>query len=413
MPETLKHDPPLILTIDDEEFIRDCFSDILEDHGYEVIQAENGRVGLEMIREHKPDLILCDLQMPEVNGLEVVRTVKEEFEKTPILIVSGAGVLDDAIEAVRVGAWDYLVKPLFNLNVLLQAVEKALDRARLIIQNEAYQKSLEEQTVKLQKEIEERKRTEKKLVQSEKMAALGDLVAGVAHEINTPLGIGVTGISYLNDATKIFQKQFEAGEATKSNLEKFLNDCEQACKVTLANLNRAAQLVNGFKQIAVDQSSDEKRPFNIKQYLDEILFSLYPRIKKTRHKVDVDVQNELEMNSFPGALSQVMTNLIMNSLLHGFEEKEEGLISITARQESEFIVFGYDDNGKGMTEEQQKKIFDPFFTTKRGAGGTGLGMHLVYNLVSEKLGGEISCVSEIDKGTSFTITVPREVADRE
>ncbi|MCG8550893.1 MAG: response regulator, partial [Desulfobacterales bacterium] len=202
MSDLKSNTPPLILTIDDEKNIRTSFKDTLEDNGYEVIAADNGRTGLEKVREHKPDLILCDLQMPEMNGFEVVRTVKKEFPKTPILIVSGAGVLDDAIEAVRLGAWNYLVKPLFNLDILLQAVEKALDRAKLIAENEAYQQSLEEQTVKLQQEIEERKRTEKQLVQAEKLAALGDLVAGVAHEINTPLGIGVTGISYLNDATR-------------------------------------------------------------------------------------------------------------------------------------------------------------------------------------------------------------------
>lgn len=406
MPETVSNNPPLILTIDDEKFIRDSFTDILEDNGYEVIQAENGHIGLEKIREHKPDLILCDLQMPEMNGLEVVRTVKEKFEKIPILIVSGAGVLDDAIEAVRLGAWDYLVKPLFNLDVLLQAVEKALDRAKLIAENEAYQKSLEEQTVKLQQEIEERKRTEKALVQSEKMAALGDLVAGVAHEINTPLGIGVTGISYLNDSTKAFKKLFAAGEATKTDLETFMEDCEETCQITLSNLNRAAKLVTGFKQIAVDQSSDEKRIFNIKQYIDEILFSLYPRIKKTKHTVSVDVPEDLEMNSYPGALSQVLTNLVMNSLLHGFEDIEKGRITITVKNDNHSIILRYEDNGKGMTQEHQKKIFDPFFTTKRGSGGTGLGMHLVFNLVSKKLNGEIHCTSTVDEGTFFKITVP-------
>ena len=408
MPDTISNNPPLILTIDDEKFIRNSFTDILEDNGYEVIQAENGQIGLEKIREHKPDLILCDLQMPEMNGLDVVRTVKAKFEKIPILIVSGAGVLDDAIEAVRLGAWDYLVKPLFNLDVLLQAVEKALDRAKLIAENEAYQKNLEEQTVKLQQEIEDRKRTEKQLVQSEKMAALGDLVAGVAHEINTPLGIGVTGISYLNDSTKAFKKRFAAGEATKTDLETFMEDCEEASQVTLSNLKRAAKLVAGFKQIAVDQSSDEKRIFNIKQYINEILFSLYPRIKNTKHSVNVDAPEDLEINSYPGAFSQVLTNLVINSLLHGFEDIEKGQITITVKKDDHSLILRYDDNGKGMTQEQQKKIFDPFFTTKRGSGGTGLGMHLVFNLVNKKLNGEIRCTSTLDEGTFFTITVPMD-----
>nr|WP_321403214.1 response regulator [uncultured Desulfobacter sp.] len=407
----LSNDPPLILTIDDEKVIRNSFTDILEDNGYEVIQAENGHIGIEKIRKLRPDLILCDLQMPEMNGLEVVRTVKAEFEKIPIIMVSGAGVLNDAIDAVRLGAWDYLVKPLFNLDILLQAVERALGRARLIAENEAYQKNLEEQTVKLQQEIEDRKRTEKQLVQSEKMAALGDLVAGVAHEINTPLGIGVTGISYLNDATRAFKKLFTAGEATKTDLENFIEDCEESCQVTLSNLNRAAKLVTGFKQIAVDQSSDEKRFFNVKQYIDEILFSLYPRIKKTQHTIHVDTPDDLEINSYPGAFSQVLTNLVINSLLHGFENMEKGTISIAVKNEDRSIMLYYEDNGKGMTPTQQKKIFDPFFTTKRGSGGTGLGMHLVFNLVSKKLNGQISCTSTLNEGTFFTIAIPTHNVD--
>ncbi len=397
---------PLVLTIDDEPSIRECFSDILEDNGYQVIMAENGRIGLEMIEKHRPDIILCDLQMPEVQGLEVVRRVHERYTKIPIIIISGTGGLDEALEAVRLGAWDYLVKPLFNLKTLLQAVEKALDRARLLAENEAYQKSLERRTRELQKEIEERKKTEKKLIQSEKMAALGDLVAGVAHEINTPLGIGVTGISFLKDAAISFKKLLREGNAKKSDLERFLDECQEACEVTLTDLERVARLVTSFKQIAVDQSSDGKRVFAIKQYVEEILFSLYPRIKKTKHVIRVDCPEKLMIDSFPGAFSQILTNLIMNSLLHGFEGREDGEIDIAVERDDDSIILRYKDNGKGLTEEQKDKIYHPFYTTKRGGGGTGLGMHVVYNLVTEKLGGEIQCESTLNHGILFILTVP-------
>ncbi len=406
-----KNSMPLVLIIDDEPSIRECFSDILEDDGYLVIMAENGRVGLEMIAEYRPDLILCDLRMPEVNGMEVVRRVHERYTKIPIIIISGTGVLDDALEAVRLGAWDYLVKPLYSLNTLLQAVEKALDRARLLAENEAYQKSLERQTRELQKEIEDRKKTEKKLIQSEKMAALGDLVAGLAHEINTPLGIGVTGISFLKDATTSFQKLFRAGNAKKSDLERFLEDCHEACEVTLTDLERVAQLVASFKQIAVDQSRDGRRVFDMKQYIEEILFSLYPKTKKTKHAIKVNCQEKLMIDSFPGAFSQILTNLIMNSLLHGFEDKERGQIDITVERDNSSIIIRYEDNGKGLTDAQKNKIYHPFYTTKRGAGGSGLGMHVVYNLVTEKLGGEIQCESVLNNGILFTLTVPGVVAD--
>lgn len=412
MAENENREQPLILTIDDEPAIRECFCDILEDSGYETVAAENGRIGLELIESLRPDLILCDMQMPEVGGVEVVRTVNRKYSKTPIIVVSGAGVVGDAIEAVREGAWDYLVKPLYSLKTLVQSVAKALERARLIAQNEEYQKNLEKRTEELQREIQDRKKAEKKLVQSEKMAALGDLVAGVAHEINTPIGIGVTGISFLQEATITFLRLFETGEAKKSDLEKFLGDCQEACEVTLTNLNRAAQLVTGFKQIAVDQSSGERRIFNIKQYINEILFSLHPRIKKTKHKIEVVSPDKLLLDSYPGAFSQILTNLLLNSLLHGFEDIEEGYITITISQKDKGVLLVYSDNGKGMNAEQKSKIFDPFFTTKRGSGGTGLGMNLVYNLVSETFGGEIECESSLGEGTVITISIPDVVKEQ-
>ncbi|MEE9397839.1 MAG: hybrid sensor histidine kinase/response regulator [Methylococcales bacterium] len=399
----------MILTIDDEKVLRESFCAYLEDHGYDVIQAENGRIGLQIIEENKPDLVLVDLSMPVVDGIEVVHTVNQKYPEIPIIVVSGTGIVGEVVEAMRRGAWDYLTKPIFDLKMLLNAVQTALERARLIADNKEYQRSLEEQTSQLQREITERKAAEKQLIRSEKMAALGELVAGVAHEINTPVGIGITGISYLSDITIEFRKLFKNGDIKKSDLEKYLMESEEACQMTMANLNRAAELVASFKQVAVDQSNDEKRKFNLKKYVADILLSLQPKIKKTSHQISTNYSQDLELDSYPGAFSQIITNLVMNSLIHGFEEMENGQMMLSVESDDANVTICFTDNGKGLTKEQGEKIFDPFFTTKRGSGSTGLGMHLVYNLVTEKLQGEIECESEAGKGILVKMILPKKL----
>ncbi|MBW1899261.1 MAG: HAMP domain-containing histidine kinase, partial [Deltaproteobacteria bacterium] len=172
------------------------------------------------------------------------------------------------------------------------------------------------------------------------------------------------------------------------------------------NLNRAADLIKSFKQVAVDQSGEVKRKFKLKRYTDELFISLRPKLKKTPHKIRFNCPEDLEIDSYPGIYSQIITNFILNSLNHGFEEGEEGLITIDIKKDGGELLVEYSDNGKGMEEETFKKIFDPFFTTSRGLGGTGLGMHIVYNLVTLTLGGKIKCFSLPGEGTTFLIRIP-------
>jgi len=403
---------PLILTIEDEENIRISICNFLEDSGYDVIEAENGLIGVELFEEKRPDLILCDMWMPEMDGIEVVRKISKEYPNTPIIIISGAAVVGDAIAVVRQGAWDYLIKPITDMEILVAAVEKSLDRSRLILENKLYQSSLEQRTQELKQQIEERKNAEKKLIQVEKMAALGDLVAGVAHEINTPVGIGITGISHLQDMITEFNTNFLKGKIKKSDLKNLLIDSEEACQMILTNLNRAAQLVSSFKQVAVDQTNDEIREIQMEKYFNEILLSLGPRMKKTGHTISLDCPDNIEITTFPGALSQIITNLIMNSVIHGFDNIKSGNISIVIRPDldgKKNTIINFSDDGKGMSAKDLEKLFDPFFTTKRGQGGTGLGMHLVYTLVVETLQGEINCTSEPGKGTLYKISIPNQL----
>ena len=395
-----------ILVIDDEIYIRDSVIGFLEDFGFEVVSAENGRVGLELFNTQNPDLVLCDLRMPVMDGLEVLAGVRQKNPKIPIIIVSGAGNISDTVEALRLGAWDYIIKPIQDMNVLYHAVTRAFERAELIREKHQYEKDLEAANGQLRISLETLERTRDQLVQSEKMAALGELVAGVAHEINTPVGVGVTAASFLDAKTSEFKKIYATGELKRSELENFLQTVEEVSNSILINMERAAELISSFKQVAVDQSSESRRQFNLKEYIDEILLSLGPRYKKTEHTIDVVCESDIELNSFPGAFSQIFNNLIMNSLIHGFRIIEKGAITVNISRQGKDILFVYRDNGRGMSAEEKEKVFDPFYTTMRGKGGTGLGMSIVFNLMTQTLKGHIECESSPGKGVVFTMRFP-------
>ncbi len=254
--------------------------------------------------------------------------------------------------------------------------------------------------------LESLKQAQKSLVESEKMAALGGLVAGVAHEINTPVGVGITAATHLQEKLKELVAEYKAGTMKRSTLDKYLETTEETLEITMTNLMRAAELIASFKQVAVDQSSEDRRRFNFKGYLNDVLLSLKHEYKKTKHRVEVSGPDDVEVDSFPGAFSQIVTNLLMNSLIHAYEKDDEGQILFEVRHDNGMIKLVYSDNGKGIPAENLPRIFDPFFTTKRGKGGSGLGMHIVYNLVKSKLNGTITCSSTVGQGTTFMIAFP-------
>ncbi len=253
------------------------------------------------------------------------------------------------------------------------------------------------------------KETQQNLVEAGKMASLGVLVAGVAHEVNTPVGIGVTAASYLEEQTRQFDSKYRSNQMKRSDLENYLTMAEDSAKVILDNLHLASERISSFKQVAVDQTSQEIRKFNLKSYIEDILTSIQPAYKKTKHKVVLTGDDSLSVISAPGALSQVFTNLVMNSLKHGFEGIEQGTMTIDVHRGQNGVEIVYSDNGVGMTPEVVQKIYDPFFTTKRGMGGSGLGMNIVYNLVTRTLGGEIRCESSPGNGAKFYINLPWEI----
>ena len=271
-----------------------------------------------------------------------------------------------------------------------------------------------ERTEDLEKQIEERKLIEKNLretqsvlVEAEKMASLGGLVAGVAHEVNTPLGIGITAITHLKDKLNELLHHYQSGEMKRSDLEAFLKISETSVSIVFDNLSRASQLIKSFKEISVDQSGADIREIYLYEYLEQLLISLQPNIKRRPIQVDISsIPTSLRLRLEPGALAQIFTNLIMNSLTHAFEPEQAGLIKISANTEGKNLLLRYQDNGKGIANENLRKIFEPFFTTKRHRGGSGLGLNIVYNLVTRKFRGKIHVESEIDQGVQFLIEFP-------
>jgi PAS domain S-box-containing protein len=263
---------------------------------------------------------------------------------------------------------------------------------------------LERRVAARTRELEE---AQEQLIESEKMAALGGLVAGLAHEINTPLGVGLTAASHLRDRVLATRRALERGALKRAELEALLADGEESAGLVVANLTRTADLVRSFKRGSVDQCSEERRTFDLGESLAEVVASLRPQYRRRPLRVVVDCPPGVSVDSLPGAVAQIVTNLVQNALLHAFGPDEPGTIRIAAAANGDDVELVYTDDGRGMDDAVRRRVFDPFFTTRRREGGSGLGMHIVYNLVTGALGGHIACASRPGEGTTFRMTFPR------
>jgi len=313
------------------------------------------------------------------------RTVKRDANDRPLRM---AGVTEDITE--------------------LREYERTLERVNQQLEERVGERTADLMMLngQLVKTIDELKLTQHQLVESEKLAALGSLVAGIAHEVNTPLGVGVTAASHLEQQAKQFAQRIDAGDIERSEIEAFRTVVLDTSAMVLRNLQRADKMIRSFKQVAVDQASEHPRRIDLNAYLEEILVSLQPALKRCKHELKIDVPPHLVVLIQPGALYQIVVNLVMNSLTHAFEGRDDGEIRIHARRQGETLVFDYSDDGCGMSEDIRRHIFDPFFTTRRGQGGSGLGMHIVYNLAVQALGGSIECETAPGQGARFVLRIP-------
>jgi len=261
---------------------------------------------------------------------------------------------------------------------------------------------------KLQTSVSELTKTKRDLIAAEKMANLGELVSSVTHEINSPLGNSITTSSHINHLTEELIALYEKEVMSKDEFEHFLTKVKELSSVLMINLNNTKQLVSSFKNIAVDQAIEDIRVFNVKKYFEEILFALKGITKKTKIKIYFSCDDNVYIKSYPGFFSQILTNFINNSVLHGFDKNDEGEIHIDVFNANKNIRVIYYDTGKGIKEEDRAKIFEQYFTTRKGEGGTGLGLHIIKKIVNEKLDGNIR-LNQKDKGVEFLIIVPKNV----
>lgn len=251
------------------------------------------------------------------------------------------------------------------------------------------------------------KQLEEKLIEAEKLASLGALVAGITHEVNTPLGVSYTGLSTLQDLICQLKKHLANDTLSIEEFTVFLEQTDEIIPLIINNMQRATQLIQSFKQIAVTQTSNAHYKFSLKKLVDDCVLSLKNQLKQKSINVLVNIDNDLELDTEPGVFAQVVSNFIQNSIIHGFEDSTTGEIELQASMNSHQLEITYYDNGKGMDATQLTRLYEPFYTTKMGEGGSGLGMHIVHNLITQKLGGTLTCKSEPEQGVCYHITIPK------
>jgi signal transduction histidine kinase len=386
---------PTILIVDDSLSYLAALLDRLERHGFLIVLAQTAAEGLMRAEFAEPDLILLDVVMPGIDGFEACRRLKagKNTKDIPVIFMTGLTDPKQKVTGFDAGGVDYITKP-FQIEEVLARINThlALRRAN---------RELQDLVATLAKARED-------LVRNEKLAGLGALVAGIAHELNTPIGNSLMAATTFEMQTDDIGAHLASdGGVTRKEFAHYIENARLSVDILSRNLHRAADIVTNFKQVAVDQTSSQRRSFLLAEVIAGNLLTLQPTIKRTPFVIEQRVPADLMMESYPGPLGQVITNLINNAIVHGYDGRCEGLIAVAARLSSHgWVTLSVEDHGVGIAPSDVPRIFDPFFTTKMGVGGSGLGLNIVHNIVTEILGGTIGVQSELGGGTRFTLTLP-------
>jgi PAS domain S-box-containing protein len=338
---------------------------------------------------------------------DIVRSIMDTGE--PVIGVEVAGQrADQTGERFWTTYWHPLRSPSGEIIGVNVAAEEVTERKRAEAALQASERELRRARDAAEAALRNLQETQNFLIEAEKLAALGRLVAGVAHEINNPVGTCLTVASALELRTAAFAVDVVQGNLRRSRLNEFLELSRVASSQLIANLNHAAELIQSFKQVATDRNYANQRIFNLGDLTDQIAMSLRPGLGKQNLTLNVECQRDLSMNSYPGPYGQVLTNLFLNSIAHAFPDGEGGIVDIKVRASgNDNVEVVFSDDGCGMSLDVKRQAFDPFFTTRRDQGGTGLGLHIVHTIVTNCLGGRLKLDSEPGEGTKIRMILPR------
>lgn len=372
-----------LLVVDDTPAVAEFLVAVLKQEGYRVSMVTSGEQTLDFVAANKPDLILLDIMMEGIDGFETCRLLKadETSKHIPIIFVTAKNDPEDVVNGFNLGAVDFVIKPLRKEDVCARVATHLKVQAFIQAQKE-------------------------QIIAAEKLASLAELMGEFSHELETPIGIILTAHSHLESKIKEFKALMSSNKLTKSKLVKFVDQVEDSNRLTLVNINRAIERTGSFKRLSVDQCSEERTQFNLLDYLHHVELALRTRFINTDHQICIECDKDLTLDSFPGALSQVLINLINNSLLHGFENQDEGIILIKVEPQEHALKLTYKDNGRGIEEALLPKIFNQYYTSKPQEGGSGIGLYLVKTIIEKKLKGSLYCTSQPGEGICFEIELP-------
>ncbi len=409
----LTHKHKILIVDDQAEQLETIVETIVNNtNSYRVMQAFNGRAAIKIAEKEIPDLVITDWEMPGMSGIDLIRLLKSKEKTKDIPVIMCTGVMtksENLASSLEVGAVDYVRKPVDKIELLARINSMLmLSESYKWIKMQNHQLELQKEEIvsalaQLSLTLETLRSTQDELVESKKMNSLGGLVAGVAHEINTPVGISITAVTALHGFSNEIMNSFSKEELTKSELNQYFVSAQDTTTLIEGNLMRAARIIKSFKEIAAEQHSNEIRELRLAGAIDDIETTLTPELRRRGHSLTVTCPEDLVVKSNPGSLYSVFTNLIMNALTHAYKDAEKGNLSLdVAVVDEERIRITFSDDGRGMEAEELEEIFTPFYTTNRTGGGTGLGLSITYNIITN-LGGRIWCESTPGMGSTFII----------